>query len=439
MRGTDKVPVFPITSQVGGDAHLLIGDCDVPALAAEYGTPLYVFDEDTIREICRAFLGAFSARYPNVSTVYASKAFIAVGLARLLQEEGFGLDVVSGGEVAAAVAAGFPMDTVFFHGNNKTRDELEEALQNGVGRIVVDNIHELALLEDVCRAVGKRQKILLRVSPGVDPHTHEKTTTGILDSKFGLPIITGQAEEAVKRAQQSDTLELVGLHFHLGSPIWDVAPYEEAIDITLDFAKRMSEAYGMRLDEFSPGGGFAVRYLVDQEPPTPEAYAEAITRAVKDGCAARGIELPRLIIEPGRAVVGRAGVAVYTVGAIKEVPGIRTFVAVDGGMGDNIRPALYEAEYEAVLAARMNEEAAGPVTIAGKYCESGDILVKDVPLPPTAPGDLIAIPVSGAYCISMASNYNMARKPAIVLVRDGESRLWRRRETYEDLYRNDVI
>lgn len=438
MRGIDKVPVFPITSRINGTSSLEIGGCTIADLVEQYGTPLYVFDETTIRSICKDFLQGFQSRYPNTSAVYASKAFMTVGLAKLLQEEEFGLDVVSGGEIAAAVKAGLPMNNIYFHGNNKTREELEYALDMNIGRIVVDNLHELDLLDKLAEKNDTVQSILLRVSPGVDAHTHAKTTTGILDTKFGLPIVTGQAEEAVKKAMKSKSLDLIGLHFHLGSPIWDMFPYEEAIPIALDFAQEMSKNHGMDLKEFSPGGGFAVRYLIDQEPPTPAAYAETIANAVKNGCNDRDIPLPKLIIEPGRAIVGQAGVAVYTVGAIKTVPGIRTFVAVDGGMGDNIRPALYEAEYEAVLPNRMDEEATVPVTIAGKYCESGDILVRDVPLPPVVPGDLIGVPVSGAYCLAMSSNYNMALKPAIVLVQDGGSQLWRKRETYEDLYRNDV-
>jgi diaminopimelate decarboxylase len=438
MRGIDKVPVFPMTTRISGTSSLEIGGCTVSDLVAEYGTPLYIFDEVTIRNICKDFLQGFQSRYPNTSAVYASKAFMTIGLAQLLQQEEFGLDVVSGGEIAAAVKAGLPMDNIYFHGNNKTGEELQYALDVNIGRIVVDNIHELGLLENLAEKNGTVQSILLRVSPGVDPHTHVKTTTGILDSKFGLPIVTGQAEAAVEQAMKSRFIDLVGLHFHLGSPIWDMFPYEEAIPIALDFAQQMSKNHGMILQEFSPGGGFAVRYLVDQEPPTPAAYANAITDAMKNGCDDRGIPLPKLIIEPGRAIVGQAGVAIYTVGAIKTVPGIRTFVAVDGGMGDNIRPALYEAEYEAVLPNRMDEEATVTVTIAGKYCESGDILVRDVPLPPVVPGDLIGVPVSGAYCLAMSSNYNMALKPAVVLVRNGKSQLWRRRETYEDLYRNDI-
>lgn len=437
MRGADVLPVFPVTARMNTSNHLEIGGCDVLSLAEQYGTPLYVFDEETIREVCRSFMEAFSARYPNVQPLYASKAFTTTGLVRLVQSEGYGLDVVSAGEAAVAAKAGFPMEKVYFHGNNKGREELEYVLQLGLGRVVVDNLDELALLEAVCEKAKKKQDILLRISPGVDPHTHAHTTTGILDSKFGLPIVTGHAEEAVKRATTSEWVTLLGLHFHLGSPIWETHPFEEAIDIVLKFAKEMMRKHGMRLDEFSPGGGFAVRYLLSEEPPTADAYAEVITKAIKAGCAEHEIALPKVLIEPGRAVVGRAGVAVYTVGAIKNIPGIRTYVAVDGGMGDNIRPAIYGSKYEAVLANRMSEEVAGPVTIAGKYCESGDILVKDIKMPMPKAGDRVAVPVSGAYCLAMSSNYNLAQKPAVVLVKDGQSKVWRRRETFEDLMRYD--
>ncbi len=437
MRGADVLPVFPVTARMNKANHLEIGGCDVLDLAGQYGTPLYVFDEETIRDVCRSFMRAFSTRYPNVQPLYASKAFTTLGLVRLVESEGYGLDVVSAGEAAMAAKAGFPMEKVYFHGNNKGREELEYVLRLGLGRVVVDNLDELGLLERVCEMAKKKQDILLRISPGVDPHTHAHTTTGILDSKFGLPIVTGHAEEAVKRATKSPWVNLVGLHFHLGSPIWETHPFEEAIDIVLKFAKDMMAKHGLQLKEFSPGGGFAVRYLMGDEPPTADAYADVITKAIKAGCALHKIEMPKLLIEPGRAVVGRAGVAIYTVGAMKNIPGIRTYVAVDGGMGDNIRPAIYGSKYEAVLANRMQEEAAGPVTIAGKYCESGDILVKDIPLPTPKAGDRVAIPVSGAYCLAMSSNYNLAQKPAVIVVKDGQSRVWRRRETLEDLLRND--
>ncbi|MEE8442944.1 MAG: diaminopimelate decarboxylase, partial [Dehalococcoidia bacterium] len=342
------------------------------------------------------------------------------------------------GELAAARAGGMPPDRVYLHGNNKTRRELEEALAWNVGKVVVDNTHELELLEDIAKETGRQQDILVRVSPGVDPHTHTYITTGILDSKFGVPISTGQAEQLIRQALASSRLRLVGLHCHIGSQIFETQPFQEATRITLDFAARMRED-GLHLAEFSPGGGFAIPYTRDQQPPSIADYAEAITSTFTRGCRDLGFDQPTLVIEPGRAIVGPAGVALYTVGARKDIPGVRNYVSVDGGMGDNIRPALYEADYEAVVANRMDEAPGERVTIAGKFCESGDILVRDADLPVTEPGDLVALPASGAYCVPMASNYNMATRPAVVMVRDGAARLIRRRETYQDLMATDVV
>ncbi|MBI2871792.1 MAG: diaminopimelate decarboxylase [Chloroflexi bacterium] len=433
-----KAKVFPDTARVNGKGHLEIGGCDTLELVAQYGTPLYLFDEATLRGRARAFASAFGSRYPSTRVVYACKAFICVGLARLLLEEECGFDVVSGGEIAALRAAGIPPEQVYFHGNNKSPQELREALEWGVGRVVVDSFLELELLEDLAAQAGKTQEVRVRVSPGVDPHTHHHTTTGVLDSKFGFPIAKGQAAEAVRRALRSRHLALRGLHFHLGSPIFEVEPYVEATRIVMEFASRLREE-GLELREFSPGGGFAIAYTEADQPPAPEAYAEAIVSALRQGCRDLDMPEPSLTIEPGRAIVGPAGVALYTVGATKEVPGVRTYVSVDGGMGDNIRPALYGAKYEAVVANRASQPPAVTVTVAGKFCESGDVLVRDARLAPVTQGDVIAIPASGAYCPTMASNYNMNPRPAIVLVGQGRSRLLRRRETYGDLLRYDAL
>lgn len=429
--------VFPQTAAVTASGHLVLGGCDVVSLAAEYGTPLYIFDEQTLRERCQAFLREFQGRYPNTRVIYASKAFTNLALTGLLVEEGLGMDVASGGEMAAARVGGMPLSKVYFHGNNKSRKELEEGLAWGVGRIVVDNFHELGLLNDVARKAGRAQDIMLRVSPGVDPHTHTYISTGTLDSKFGFPIGTGQAEQAIRQALSCSHLRLVGLHCHIGSQVFETQPYQAAIRATLEFAAKMRED-GLELREFSPGGGFAIPYTRNEQAPSVAQYADAITSSFSQGCQELGFGAPVLVIEPGRSIVGPAGVAIYTVGARKAIPGIRTYVSVDGGMGDNIRPALYQASYEAVVANRMSEKAAERVTIAGKFCESGDILVRDVDLPATEPGDLVALPAAGAYCVPMSSNYNMAPRPAIVMVRNGAARLIRRRETYQDLMSEDV-
>ena len=411
-----------------------MGGCDVAQLAEEFGTPLYIYDEATLRARCREFVGEFQKRYPRSTVIYACKAFINVALARILMEEGLGLDVVSGGELAVAQRVAFPPEKIHFHGNNKSGEELEMALEYGIGRVAVDNFHELALLGKLASQRGVNQDVLIRVSPGIDPHTHAYTTTGVLDSKFGFPIETGQAKEAIEKAIAEPALRLVGLHFHLGSPIFELEPFAKAIEVVLDFASKV----GLTLEEISPGGGFAIAYTGDQKPPSVAEYADVIVTALESGCRTLGLELPALVVEPGRAIVGPAGVAIYRVGGSKDIPGVRKYVSVDGGMGDNIRPALYEAEYEAVVANKMGSDDLERVSIAGKFCESGDVLLRNVDLPRLDAGDLLAIPAAGAYAPSMASNYNMAPRPAIVMVKDGQARLIRRRETYEDLMGNDL-
>jgi len=429
--------MFPDTTQIDSSGTLNIGGCNTLDLANEYGTPLYVFDEDTIRNRCRSFVQEFQKRVPETQVVYASKAYINPVLVRMLTEESLGLDVVSGGELAVAIAGGLSPTQIYFHGNNKTPQELREAVQQGIGRIVVDSFHELQLLDEISGELGKKQEILVRVSPGIDPHTHAYTTTGIIDSKFGFSIQTGHAAIAVRDALQAPNLELKGLHFHLGSPIFELEPYQAATDLVLRFSAQFREE-GWTIQEFSPGGGFAIAYTRDNKPPEVSEYAEAITSTLKATSTELDIPLPRLIIEPGRSIIGPSGVALYRIGAIKEIPGIRKYVSVDGGMGDNIRPALYQAAYEVCSAGKMNQEADDLVTIAGKYCESGDILASDVLLPSVTSGDILAIPASGAYCPSMASNYNLNPRPPIVLVKDGTSRLIRRRETYQDMMLCDI-
>jgi diaminopimelate decarboxylase len=433
-----KAKVFPVSTQVNAKGHLVIGGCDLVDLAAEFGTPLYVFDEATLRHQADSFKSAFQALYPKTQVIYASKAFINVGLARLLSSVGLGFDVVSGGELAVLRKAAVPSDSVHFHGNNKTPQELREAVDWNVGLVVIDSFHELEVLDRVAGQAGKKQPVLIRVSPSIDPHTHRLTTTGNLDSKFGFPIETGQATEAVRLAVAAENLDLHGLHFHLGSPIFELEPYTEAIERVLRFASEMREE-GLELREFSPGGGFAIAYTEDDNPPPPSAYAEAIVGALKQGCADHSLPEPDLIIEPGRAITGPAGVALYTVGAIKHVPGVRTYVSVDGGMGDNIRPALYGSRYVAVVADEANLPATETATIAGKYCESGDVLVRDAKIASVKAGNLIALPAAGAYAPAMASTYNLNGRPPIVLVQDGKATLIRRRESYASLMALDVV
>jgi len=432
-----RLVLFPRTAEVSRKGHLVIGGCDTVALAEEYGTPLYVFDEATLRQKCAEFREEFSRRYPETSIVYAGKAFINRALALIFKEAGLGLDVVSGGELSIARSVDFPMAKVYLHGNNKSAEELGMALEAKVGHIVIDNTQELEMLAALAGQRGVRPDVLLRLTPGVDPHTHHHITTGVVDSKFGIPLAA--ADEAVVRAMSAASLNLIGLQFHIGSQIFEVEPYRAAIRIILDLAAEVKRKHGFKLQELDVGGGFAVQYTVEAPAPSVADYADVIVSTVKEKCREHNLGLPRLVIEPGRSIVGRAGVALYRVGVVKEIPGVRCYISVDGGMADNIRPAIYGARYEAVVASRMNDSQKRKVTIAGKFCESGDILIKDIDLPGMSAGDILAVPDCGAYCLAMASNYNASLKPAIVLTNAGKARLIRRRETYEDLLRCDLL
>ena len=425
--------ILPLTAAADDAGRLSIGGCDLRELADRFGTPLYVYDEQSIREACRAYRGAFEAELPSVRVLYAAKAWLSPALTRILVEEGLGMDVVSGGELHTALAGGMPAEQIGFHGNAKGVDELEQALDAGVGRIIVDNDDELNTLDRLTRERNAAQTIMLRITPGVNARTHVKTTTGLRDSKFGFPLPSGQAAAAVERALAAPGLDLSGFHIHLGSPIYDLQPYRDGIAVAAGFAAEMQQRHGYRWREFSPGGGFAIGYTDDRLPPDHAAYAEAVSGALRAACEDHGLPLPEVHIEPGRSVVGRAGLALYSVVSRKEIPGTRSYVAVDGGMADNVRPAMYDSQYRALAAERMRAPAERTVTIAGKFCESGDVLVRDAQLPDLQPGELIAMPAAGAYQLAMESNYNLALRPAVVLVRDGEARLARRRQTFEDL------
>ncbi len=435
MEQTARLPLFPTGAQVNSAGHLVVGGCDATELAARFGTPLYVYDEAQLRRNCQEVKGEFGKRYPNSRVIFACKAATLKAVLKVVQEEGFGLDIVSGGELSIAHAAGFPTAEICFPGNNKSADELRLALELGVGRIVVDNFHELAMLSEMAGDRDRKVDILLRLTPNVDPHTHKYTITGSLDSKFGLPL--DRADEAVKMVMATPALNLMGFHFHIGSQIFEVDPYVGALEHVLDIAAELTKKYHFSLKELSMGGGFAVQYVLDQPAPAIAYYADPITATLKARAAKLHLPLPKLIIEPGRFIVARAGVAIYTIGSMKEIPGVRTYVAVDGGMADNIRPALYQAKLEAVVANRMRASTTGKYTIAGKFCESGDILITDIELPAPASNDLLAVPVCGAYNIPESMNYNAFYKPAVVMVRDGRARLIRRRETVDDLLRTE--
>ncbi len=431
--------LFPAGTCFDETGELCLGGCSASSLAQEFGTPLYVFDEVTLRARCREYRQSLGQHYPGPAQVaYASKAYLNLALAQLFAQEGLNLDVVSGGELYVARQAGFPAERIHFHGNNKTPAELTMALDEGVGRIVVDNFHELDALERLAAERRVRVSLWLRLSPGIDVHTHVYRKTGLLDSKFGFPLETDAAEGAVGRAMASPHLELVGLHAHIGSQIFDLEPFTTAVALLVDFAASMRARHGFELRELSPGGGWGVTHH-EADPPAPAArYVQAVCQAVVDSCRRHGLALPTLVIEPGRSIVAPAGVALYRVGARKEIPGVRIYVSVDGGMADNIRPALYGARYTAMVANRANLPAEETITVAGRFCESGDVLIRDVALPRLEAGDLLAVPMVGAYCLPLASNYNLVPRPAVVLVRNGQAGLIQRRETFQDLTARDL-
>jgi diaminopimelate decarboxylase len=430
------------TQRINERGHLEIGGCDTVELAREFGTPVYVFDEVCIRDRCRAYRAAFEARYPQVQIEYAGKAFLCLAMARLIQEEGLHLDVASAGELYTALRAGFPPERLVFHGNNKAEQELRLALDAGVGRIVIDNLQEIAMLAALVATRPRPQEVLIRVAPGVDPHTHRRIRTGQADTKFGLNIASGAALAGVREVLRSFGLLFTGLHFHVGSNLPDASAHLDALDAVLDFAVQVRAETGLAIEELNVGGGLAIRYLPEDRPASIDEFAEAVTAGLHEGLARRHLPLPRLFVEPGRSIVGEAGTTLYTVGAIKDVPipeppGTRRYVAIDGGMADNPRPQLYDAWYTAIVANKASLPAEREVRVAGKHCET-DILIPSVAIQEPEPGDLLAVPSTGAYTYSMASNYNRLPRPAAVFVRDGKARLIIRRETLDDLLRQDV-
>ncbi|WP_042391005.1 diaminopimelate decarboxylase [Streptacidiphilus melanogenes] len=422
-----------------GPAHgvVSVGGMDVLSLADRYGTPAYILDEDDFRARCRAWQDAFS--HLDADVYYAGKAFLCRAVVRWLHEEGLSVDVCSGGELTVALSAGMPAERIAFHGNNKTRAELEYAVKSGVGHVVVDSFEELARLSWTAHDQGVRQKILLRVTVGVEAHTHEFIATAHEDQKFGFSLTGGDAAEAVRRALMLDGVELVGIHSHIGSQIFDMAGFEVAARRVVGLLAQIKAEHGVELAEIDLGGGLGIAYTSEDDPREPHEIAAALTQIVKRECAAEGLAVPRLSVEPGRAIVGPTAFTLYEVGTVKPLEGLRTYVSVDGGMSDNIRTALYDADYSVSLVSRSS--AAEPMLsrVVGKHCESGDIVVRDAFLPAdVAPGDLLAVPATGAYCRSMASNYNHALRPPVVAVRDGQARVIVRRETEEDLLRLDV-
>jgi diaminopimelate decarboxylase len=431
--------LWPESTERNAEGELTIGGVSTTALAAEFGTPLYVYDERTLRMRAARAVTAFDTAYQNARVVYAGKALLAPSIVSILHDEGLGLDVASGGELFVGLASGVPASDITFHGNNKSEQELREAIEAGVGLIAIDNDHEISLLNRLARELGKQISVLVRLNPGIDVHTHEKIATGVADSKFGFPLWTGAAASAVESILATPGLDLVGYHAHIGSQLFDLDVYKLTIETLLDFTAAIRDKHGFVPRVLSPGGGAGIAYQAGDAEVDVTEWASLTSKALMEGCARLNLPLPELVVEPGRSIVGPAAVAVYTAGAVKVVPGVRTYVSVDGGMADNIRPSLYGAQYSAEVVNRLAQSTGELVTIAGKYCESGDVLIRDIDLGDVTTGDLIAMPAVGAYCLAMASNYNLALRPAVVLVRDGNATLIRRRERYEDLLANEVL
>jgi diaminopimelate decarboxylase len=426
------------TGNINSRDHLEIGGVDTIELAKEYGTPLYVYDVELIRERARGFKDTFENLGIKAQVAYASKAFSSVAVFQLMKEEGLSLDVVSGGELFTAMKAGFPADRIHFHGNNKSEDELRMALDHQIGCVVVDNFHELQLLEGVCEDMGKSMDILIRVTPGIEAHTHDYILTGQEDSKFGFGLENGQTEDALLRAIKSSYLNVLGFHCHIGSQIFETTGFVLAASKIIGKLAEWKEKHDYSAEVLNLGGGFGIRYTTEDDPIPASQYVEEIISEVKKKAEEYNLNMPEIWIEPGRSLVGDAGTTLYRIGSSKEVPNIRKYLAVDGGMSDNIRPALYEAKYEALLANKAGQPIQETVSIAGKCCESGDMLIWDLPLPESSQGDILAVFCTGAYGYSMANNYNRIPRPPVVFVENGQSKLVVRRESFEDLVKLDL-
>lgn len=428
--------VWARTVTRGGDGVVAVGGMEVTRLAEEFGTPAYILDEVDFRARCRAWAEAFGK---DADVFYAGKAFLSRAIVRWLHEEGLNLDVCSGGELITALDAGMPADRIAFHGNNKSPEEIERAIRAGVGRIVLDSFQEIVRVAHIATGLGVRQRVQIRVTVGVEAHTHEFIATAHEDQKFGIPLAGGQAAEAVRRVLKLDGLELIGIHSHIGSQIFDTSGFEVAAHRVVGLLREIRDEHGVELPEIDLGGGLGIAYVPGDDPREPHHIAKALHEIVTRECEAAGLRTPRISVEPGRAIVGPTAFTLYEVGTVKPLEGLRTYVSVDGGMSDNIRTALYDAEYSVVLVSRSSDAAPMLSRVVGKHCESGDVVVKDAFLPADlAPGDLIAVPATGAYCRSMASNYNHALRPPVVAVREGAARVIVRRETEEDLLRLDV-
>lgn len=425
---------------VNDSNHLIIGGCDTVELAKKFGTPLYVIDEDLFRQNCRVYKDAIDKYYDgNGLVLYANKALCTVHTCRVAASEGLGADVVSGGELYTAIKAGFPMERIYFHGNNKTDDELRMAVENGVGHIIVDNLWELERLNAISEEYGVVQDIMFRIKPGVDAHTHSFVQTGQIDSKFGVALENGEAFEIYETAYNMRNVNPDGLHCHIGSQIFDVEPFCKAAEVMMNFAGDLKDKLGLKIKKLNLGGGYGIRYTESDDPVPYDEYIKYVSEVVKKTAAERGLDIPFILMEPGRSISAPAGITLYTVGGIKDIKNVRKYVSVDGGMADNPRYIMYGSEYTAVVANKAADERSERVTVAGKCCESGDLLLKDAMLQRAESGDILAVLATGAYNYSMASNYNRIPRPAMVAVSGGDAKLIVKRETYEDIIRNDVF
>ena len=428
--------LLPVSARLNSEGQLEVGGCALGALARTYGTPLYVLDEASLRGTCRAYREALAAHYPGPSlAIYASKANSSLALTALVASEGLGLDAVSAGELLTALQGGMPADRIVLHGNNKSKEELALAAERGV-TVVADNWRDLELLAELSPTFASPVRLMLRFTPGIECHTHEYIRTGHLDSKFGFD--PDQLETVLKHLQTCSWARLSGLHAHIGSQIFELQPHRDLAGVLADTLV-LARSLGHPVEDLNVGGGLGIRYVASDDPPSIQEWVRTVAEAVVAACRERGLDLPRLLCEPGRSLVATAGVTLYTVGSCKEIPGIRTYISVDGGMSDNPRPITYQSQYTAVLADRATAAASETVTVAGKHCESGDVLLKDVALPPAVPGDVLAVFATGAYNASMGSNYNRIPRPAAVLVQGGSAELVQRREQPEDLLRYDVL
>ena len=425
--------------KINKKGHLEISHCDAVELTQKYGTPLYLMSEDRIRENMRKYKNSIDKFYGGKGLcLYASKAFSTGYIYKIAQEEGLGVDVVSGGELFTALKAGFDAKKIVFHGNNKSYDEIKMAIENGVGRIIIDSYAELDMINDISLQLGKVTDVMIRVKPGIDAHTHEFISTGHIDCKFGFAIENGEAIEFIKKAVSYKTINLKGLHCHIGSQMFLYEPFKLGGEVMMDFYAEVKKTLGITLEELNLGGGFGIKYTDEDTPVDYEGFIEAVSKVIKNKSVEHSIDVPFIYMEPGRSIVGDAGVTLYTAGAIKDIKNVRKYVSVDGGISDNPRYIMYDALYDAVIANRADEKASEYVTICGKCCESGDILIDKAHLPKIETGDIIAIMSTGAYNYSMASNYNRIPRPPVVMVSNGEDKLVVKRETYEDLVKNDI-